>query len=83
MEKPVIGFNVKVKVYDEDGEIAYQTALLTLDVDDPDEPQLDMRLAGNDSIILNADPEEAWEALQEISMQLGNWKRRVKDMTHA
>jgi hypothetical protein len=71
----MIGFSVQIRTYDDKGEETHRTALLSLDVDDPDCPELDIRLADGSLLAVMANVKEAWEAITEVNRQLNTWER--------
>jgi hypothetical protein len=76
----MIGFSLPAEVWvEEEAGPRQVTVIVSLDLDG-DAPQLDVRLA-DDSIIVNASPADAHEAMRSINNQL--WAINTKEVTDA
>lgn len=68
----MIGYALEVTVWN-GGMDSRQTAILTLDVD-TGTPMLDLRIAGNDDIIINVDPADAYRAISDLDTAASDWQ---------
>lgn len=81
----MIGFSVPVRIYgneaegEESGNPEWTTALVSLDTDAAEgpsgKPELDIRLVGDDGLIIDVDVEDAFRAIFEVKQQFNDWMR--------